>query len=188
MPYTLDSLRGGDRLLEPARLVRHECRSAASAGESAGGGERPAGRPAAHRRDPRPGGLDSLATEVNRVLGMGHAGQPRPGGEDPEQNRRRLPAGDVPGDRRHGHLPGPVRRTPCWSRARGHRRAVRARRQRARELALLRCVGATSSRLRRAVLLEGLTIGVVASAIGVAAVGGLVALSTRPPEPPVCSP
>ena len=48
--------------------------------------------------------------------------------------------------------------------------------QRARELALLRCVGATGSQLRRAVLLEGLVIGAVASAIGVGAVVGLVAL------------
>ena len=40
--------------------------------------------------------------------------------------------------------------------------------QRARELALLRCVGATGSQLRRAVLLEGLFIGVLASALGVA--------------------
>ena len=48
--------------------------------------------------------------------------------------------------------------------------------QRARELALLRCVGATGSQLRRAVLLEGLFIGVLASALGVAAVAGLVAL------------
>ena len=48
--------------------------------------------------------------------------------------------------------------------------------QRARELALLRCVGATGSQLRRAVLLEGLFIGVLASALGVAAVAGLAAL------------
>lgn len=49
--------------------------------------------------------------------------------------------------------------------------------QRARELALLRCVGATGSQLRRAVLLEGLVLGAVSSALGVAAVAGLVALA-----------
>ncbi|WP_144832368.1 FtsX-like permease family protein [Kocuria rhizophila] len=49
--------------------------------------------------------------------------------------------------------------------------------QRARELALLRCVGATGSQLRRAVLLEGLALGAVSSALGVAVVAGLVALA-----------
>lgn len=49
--------------------------------------------------------------------------------------------------------------------------------QRARELALLRCVGATGSQLLRAVLLEGLVLGAVSSALGVAAVAGLVALA-----------
>ncbi|MDO4918965.1 FtsX-like permease family protein [Kocuria sp.] len=49
--------------------------------------------------------------------------------------------------------------------------------QRARELALLRCVGATGSQLRRAVLLEGLVLGAVSSVLGVAAVAGLVALA-----------
>ena len=49
--------------------------------------------------------------------------------------------------------------------------------QRARELALLRCVGATGSQLRRAVLLEGLVLGAVSSALGVAVVAGLVALA-----------
>jgi putative ABC transport system permease protein len=41
--------------------------------------------------------------------------------------------------------------------------------QRTRELALLRCVGATGKQLRRGVLLESLIIGAVASALGVAA-------------------
>ncbi|WNB88274.1 FtsX-like permease family protein [Glutamicibacter protophormiae] len=49
--------------------------------------------------------------------------------------------------------------------------------QRARELALLRCVGATGSQLRRAVLLEGLVLGVVSSALGVGAVTALVVLA-----------
>lgn len=49
--------------------------------------------------------------------------------------------------------------------------------QRARELALLRCVGATGSQLLRAVLLEGLVLGAVSSALGVAVVAGLVALA-----------
>ncbi|WP_256840153.1 ABC transporter permease [Ornithinimicrobium faecis] len=39
--------------------------------------------------------------------------------------------------------------------------------QRTRELALLRCVGATRAQVRRTVLLEALTLGVVASAAGV---------------------
>lgn len=45
--------------------------------------------------------------------------------------------------------------------------------QRARELALLRCLGATGAQLRRSVLLEALVIGVVASALGVAAIVGV---------------
>lgn len=47
--------------------------------------------------------------------------------------------------------------------------------QRIRELALLRCVGATGRQLRRGVLIESLVIGAVASAVGVAAGIGLVA-------------
>lgn len=49
--------------------------------------------------------------------------------------------------------------------------------QRARELALLRCVGATGSQVRRAVLLEGLLLGVVSSVLGVGAVTALVVLA-----------
>ena len=47
--------------------------------------------------------------------------------------------------------------------------------QRTRELALLRCVGATGKQLRRGVLIESLVIGAVASLIGVAAGIGLAA-------------
>lgn len=47
--------------------------------------------------------------------------------------------------------------------------------QRTRELALLRCVGATGRQLRRGVLLESLVIGVLASLAGVAAGIGLAA-------------
>lgn len=45
--------------------------------------------------------------------------------------------------------------------------------QRARELALLRCVGATSKQVRRSVLTEGLVLGIVGALIGVAVVWGL---------------
>lgn len=45
--------------------------------------------------------------------------------------------------------------------------------QRTRELALLRCVGASSRQLRRGVLIESLVIGAVASALGVIAGIGL---------------
>lgn len=45
--------------------------------------------------------------------------------------------------------------------------------QRARELALLRCLGATGGQLQRSVVLEALVIGLVSSAIGVAAVVAL---------------
>ena len=45
--------------------------------------------------------------------------------------------------------------------------------QRARELALLRCVGATSKQVRRAVLTEGLVLGVMGALIGVAVVWAL---------------
>ncbi|MBJ7453298.1 MAG: FtsX-like permease family protein, partial [Blastococcus sp.] len=48
--------------------------------------------------------------------------------------------------------------------------------QRTRELALLRCVGATARQIRRSVLGEALATGLVASAIGVAAGIGLAAL------------
>ena len=44
--------------------------------------------------------------------------------------------------------------------------------QRARELALLRCLGATGGQIQRSVLLEALVLGLVSSAIGVAAVVG----------------
>ncbi len=47
--------------------------------------------------------------------------------------------------------------------------------QRTRELALLRCVGATGKQLRRGVLIESLLIGAVASLIGVGAGIGLAA-------------
>ncbi|WP_431813921.1 FtsX-like permease family protein [Kocuria sp. cx-455] len=51
--------------------------------------------------------------------------------------------------------------------------------QRARELALLRCVGATSKQVRRSVLTEGLVLGIVGASIGVAVVWALaVALQT----------
>lgn len=45
--------------------------------------------------------------------------------------------------------------------------------QRARELALLRCVGATSKQVRRSVLTEGLVLGTVGALIGVAVVWAL---------------
>ena len=48
--------------------------------------------------------------------------------------------------------------------------------QRTRELALLRCVGATARQVRRSVLGEALVTGLVASAVGVAAGIGLAAL------------
>lgn len=44
--------------------------------------------------------------------------------------------------------------------------------QRARELALLRCLGATGGQIQRSVLLEALVLGLVSSAIGVAAMVG----------------
>jgi len=47
--------------------------------------------------------------------------------------------------------------------------------QRTRELALLRCVGATGKQLRRGVLIESLVIGTVASLLGVGAGIGLAA-------------
>ncbi|KUP27169.1 FtsX-like permease family protein [Kocuria rhizophila] len=122
-------------------------------------------------------GLDSLATEVNRVLGMGHAGQPALDVKTPEQmaddSLQEMSQGTDVMAIFLGLFAGlsvlvallVVTNTLSVLTA-----------QRARELALLRCVGTTGSQLRRAVLLEGLAIGVVASAIGVAAVGGLVAL------------
>ncbi|WP_144793055.1 FtsX-like permease family protein [Kocuria palustris] len=45
--------------------------------------------------------------------------------------------------------------------------------QRARELALLRCLGATGSQIQRSVLLEALVLGLVSSVLGVAAVVAL---------------
>ncbi|MCC9179190.1 ABC transporter permease [Arthrobacter sp. zg-Y750] len=57
--------------------------------------------------------------------------------------------------------------------------------QRTRELALLRCIGAARSQIRRSVIVEALIVGVVASLAGVAAaialVGGIIAyLQTLP--------
>ncbi|MDR2722698.1 MAG: FtsX-like permease family protein [Cellulomonadaceae bacterium] len=49
--------------------------------------------------------------------------------------------------------------------------------QRTRMLALLRCVGAGAGQLRRSVLLEALTLGVVASAVGVALGAALTQLA-----------
>ena len=122
-------------------------------------------------------GLDSLATEVNRVLGMGHAGQPALEVKTPEQI-----ADDPLREMSQGTdvmaiflcLFAGLSVLVALLVVTNPLSVLTA--QRARELALLRCVGATGSQLRRAVLLEGLAIGVVASAIGVAAVGGLVAL------------
>ncbi|MDO5617199.1 ABC transporter permease [Kocuria sp.] len=55
--------------------------------------------------------------------------------------------------------------------------------QRARELALLRCLGATGTQLRRSVLLEALVIGLVSSALGIAAIIGVgFALGTILPQ------
>ncbi len=57
--------------------------------------------------------------------------------------------------------------------------------QRTRELALLRCIGAARSQIRRSVLVEALLVGIVASVAGVLAAIGLVAaivayLQTQP--------
>ena len=121
--------------------------------------------------------LDSLTTEVNRILGTGQGGQPALSIKTPEQL-----ADDALQEMSQGTdvlaiflalfaglsvLVALLVVTNTLS-------VLTA--QRARELALLRCVGATGSQLRRAVLLEGLFIGVLASALGVAAVAGLVAL------------
>lgn len=58
--------------------------------------------------------------------------------------------------------------------------------QRTRELALLRCIGAARSQVRRSVLVEALLVGVVASiagvAVAVALVGGIVAYLRTIPE------
>lgn len=55
--------------------------------------------------------------------------------------------------------------------------------QRARELALLRCLGATGGQLRRSVVLEALVIGLIASVLGIGAVVGLgFALNPLLPE------
>lgn len=48
--------------------------------------------------------------------------------------------------------------------------------QRTRELALLRCIGAGRSQIRRSVILEALVVGLVASILGVAAATGIMAL------------
>ncbi|WP_047688205.1 FtsX-like permease family protein [Kocuria sp. ZOR0020] len=45
--------------------------------------------------------------------------------------------------------------------------------QRARELALLRCLGATGPQIRRSVILEALVIGLIASTLGIAATVGI---------------
>lgn len=45
--------------------------------------------------------------------------------------------------------------------------------QRARELALLRCLGATGPQIRRSVILEAVVIGLIASALGIAATVGI---------------
>ena len=50
--------------------------------------------------------------------------------------------------------------------------------QRTRELALLRCVGATRAQVGRGVLLEAFVVGLLASAVGVAAGVGLAAATT----------
>ncbi|KMK72789.1 hypothetical protein ACJ65_09740, partial [Kocuria rhizophila] len=121
--------------------------------------------------------LDSLTTEVNRILGTDQGGQPALSIKTPEQL-----ADDALQEMSQGTdvlaiflalfaglsvLVALLVVTNTLS-------VLTA--QRARELALLRCVGATGSQLRRAVLLEGLFIGVLASALGVAAVAGLAAL------------
>src|SRR5690606_21637865 len=49
--------------------------------------------------------------------------------------------------------------------------------QRTRELALLRCVGATGRQVRRALRLEALGLGVLAAAVGVAVGAGLAHLA-----------
>ena len=48
--------------------------------------------------------------------------------------------------------------------------------QRTRELALLRCVGATRGQVGRGVVLEASVVGLLASAVGVAAGVGLAAV------------
>ena len=47
--------------------------------------------------------------------------------------------------------------------------------QRTRELALLRCIGASRSQIRRSVIVEALLVGIAASLLGVAAAVGLMA-------------
>ncbi|MCC9203443.1 ABC transporter permease [Arthrobacter sp. zg-Y769] len=58
--------------------------------------------------------------------------------------------------------------------------------QRTRELALLRCIGAARSQIRRSVIVEALIVGIVASVAGVLAaialVGGIVAYLKNIPE------
>ncbi|WP_146361585.1 ABC transporter permease [Arthrobacter yangruifuii] len=58
--------------------------------------------------------------------------------------------------------------------------------QRTRELALLRCIGAARSQIRRSVIVEALIVGVVASVAGVLAaialVGGIIAYLKNIPE------
>lgn len=122
--------------------------------------------------------LAQLATEINRILGTGQGGQPALTVQTPDQI-----AQDSLEDMSQGTdvlaiflalfaglsvLVALLVVTNTLS-------VLTA--QRARELALLRCVGATGSQLRRAVLLEGLVLGVVSSVLGVGAVAALVALA-----------
>jgi len=65
--------------------------------------------------------------------------------------------------------------------------------QRQRELALLRCVGATRTQVRRSVRWEALTLGVVASALGLgvgalAGAGVVAAIGSRFPDVPLGDP
>lgn len=125
---------------------------------------------------PRQGDLDALGAEVNRVLGTGH-GQPAFSLKTPEQMADKAVQEMSQGTDVMAIFLGlfaglsvlvallVVTNTLSVLTA-----------QRARELALLRCVGATGSQLRRAVLLEGLVIGTVSSALGVAVVAGVAAL------------
>ncbi len=126
---------------------------------------------------PDQGRLDSLAPEVNRILKTGAGGTPALTVQTPEdvatQNVKNIAQGTNVLAVFLGLFAGlsvlvallVVTNTLSVLTT-----------QRARELALLRCVGATGTQLRRAVMLEGLVIGVVASALGVAGVVGLVAL------------
>ncbi|RLY93752.1 ABC transporter permease [Kocuria tytonicola] len=121
--------------------------------------------------------LGSLAAEVNRILGTGQAGQPALDVKTPEQmaddSLQQMSQGTDVMAIFLGLFAG-ISVLVALLVVTNTLSVLTA--QRARELALLRCVGATGSQLRRAVLLEGLFIGVLASALGVAAVAGLVAL------------